>query len=475
MTDNNPLISSIKIIDATLREGMQAPGVYLDAEQNIEIALMLFELGVETIECGHPAVSRNETARIRAVRDALKGKEGTNVLCHSRANEKDIDAVASLGVEWIGIFMGLNHISLSARLSNWSREQALLCVENSVTFAVSSGLKVRFTIEDASRTDVNEAIEAYRIALSVGASRICFADTVGLLSPAQTTKWILALRFEFPNVPIEVHFHDDRGLAIANTLAALEAGATWVATSVNGLGERCGIVDLMALLANLEYMGIRKIHNPDLIQHLSRKVSAYSRSLIDDRRPVTGRNAFVHTSKLHQRAQCGDHKAYEWLPPERVGRAHMLANRSLLRDVDVLTEPAVAISVSKLNYHQTVPGILWAMIDERLVNGYLQYCIVHPISRLKNYDVKHVDTHVYDGDSLFLFIGEDEGLRGLKVELDLSGAIHIIESPANLFIPAGLKHSYRVITGQGFIMNHVFSSSYNSGLHKKNMQETIIK
>lgn len=471
MTENNPLISSVNIIDATLREGMQAPGVYLDAEQSIEIASLLFELGVETIECGHPAVSKNETARIRAVRDALKDKDGTNVLCHSRANERDIDAVASLGVEWIGIFMGLNQISLSTRLSNWSREQALLCVENSVILAVNAGLKVRFTIEDASRTDVKEAIEAYRIALNVGASRICFADTVGLLLPGQTTKWITALRFEFPNVPIEVHFHDDRGLAIANALAALEAGATWVATSVNGLGERCGIVDLMALLANLEYMGIRKIHNPKLIQHLSRKVSAYSRSFIDDRRPVTGRNAFVHTSKLHQRAQCGDHRAYEWLPPERVGRSHMLANRSFLHDADALIAPVVA--VSKLNYHQTVPSILWTMIDERLVYDCLQYCIVHYISRLKNYNVEHVDTHVYDGDSLFLFIGEDEGLRGLKVEVDLSGEIHIIESPANLFIPAGLKHSYQVIAGQGFIMNHVFSNAYNSSLREKNMQETI--
>lgn len=468
MTENNPLISSVKIIDATLREGMQAPGVYLDAEQSIEIALLLFELGVETIECGHPAVSKNETARIRAVRDALNDKDGTNVLCHSRANEKDIAAVASLGVEWIGIFMGLNHISLSARLSNWSREQALVCVENSVTLAVNSGLKVRFTIEDASRTDLNEAIEAYRIALNAGASRICFADTVGLLLPGQATKWIAALRFEFPNAPIEVHFHDDRGLAIANTLAALEAGATWVATSVNGLGERCGIVDLMTLLANLEHMGIRKIHNPDLIQHLSRKVSAYSRSCIDHRRPVTGRNAFVHTSKLHQRAQCDDHRAYEWLPPERVGRSHMLANRSFLREADALIAPAVAISVSKLNHYQRVPGILWTMIDEQL-NNCLQYCVVHHISRLKNYDVKHVDTHVYDGDSLFLLLGEDEGLRGLKVEIDLSGEIHIIESPENLFIPAGLKHSYRVIAGQGFIMNHIFSSAYNSSLDEKNL------
>lgn len=464
MAVTNLLSSPVKIIDTTLREGMQAPGVQFSAEQSVEIALLLAELGVETIECGHPSISKNEQARILSVRDALKSKSETNLLCHARANARDIEAVASLGVDWIGIFMGLNQISLSTRLSGWNRDKALLCIEKSVSLATTAGLKVRFTIEDASRTSLNEAIEAYKIALKAGANRICFADTVGLLVPVQTTKWIADLQAELPSIPIEVHFHDDRGLSMANALAAIEAGASWIATSVNGLGERCGIVDLMALLANLEYMGIRKIPNPDLLQDLSRRVAAYSRSFIDYRRPVTGRNAFVHTSKLHQRAQSDDHRAYEWLAPERVGRIHIMSDRPLSCNIDTLVTPAVAILASELKYHQNDSSVCWIMIGERLVHDCRQFCIVQRISYFKNYGTRYVDPHIHDCDSLYVFIGEDEALRGLRVEVEVNLEKRIIESPSSMFIPAGHKHSYRVISGQGFFIKHLFSGSYNASL-----------
>jgi len=309
--------SGLSIIDATLREGVQAPYARLDEAASVEIAALLVRSGVDTIECGHPAVSMLERERIRAVRSVTSG---TPLLCHARAVVEDVEQVASVGAEWVGIFLGVNDMSLAAKLHSATPKQALQRVRDATQAARHLGLNVRFTVEDTSRTPSARALDAYRTALEAGASRLCFADTVGTLAPREVESCIRQLVATFPDVPIEVHLHDDRGLATANALAAIEAGATWISTSVNGLGERCGIVDLAAMLGNLEYLGLKALWDPTVLHELATRVGVYSLSPPDGRRPVIGEHAFTHTSRLHRLAVRANPHCYEWIEPEKLGR-----------------------------------------------------------------------------------------------------------------------------------------------------------
>jgi len=318
-------VTTIRIIDATLREGVQAPRTRLSREQTIEIAECLADAGVDMIECGHPSASDNEHRRLKAIvdRDNLPP-----ILAHARCCEKDIDAVAGTGAPWVGLFLGISKISQLTRLRK-SREQLIELVGNSVAFAKAQGLRVRYSLEDGSRTDWETAKAAYTAARDAGVDRICFTDSVGLLEPRDSEIWVDRIKQQFPDTPLEVHFHDDRGLALANTLAAVDAGCDWISTSVNGIGERCGITDLIALSANLLFREQRPVEHPEQLQQLSHLVEIISCSPVDHRRPITGRNAFTHTAKLHVDAMKRDSRAYTWIDPTKVGRSQVLEDSSL--------------------------------------------------------------------------------------------------------------------------------------------------
>ncbi|MCG6122421.1 MAG: hypothetical protein MEP57_06910 [Microvirga sp.] len=449
-----------RIIDATLREGCQAPGVHLDARASAEIAALLAELGVDTIECGHPAASEAERARIRAVREALNGSD---LLCHARATLADVRAAADAGADWVGIFLGVSPLSLATR-HRLTLVEALARIGEATREAVRLGLRVRFTVEDTSRTEASVAAAAYRAALDAGADRICFADTVGILAPQETSACIADLAAAFPHTPIEAHLHDDRGLALANALAAMDAGVSWISTSVNGLGERCGVVDLAALLSNLDFMNERRIAQPYLLHDLSERVAAHSRAPVDARRPVVGRHAFTHGARLHQLAVQRDPRAYEWIDPARLGRAHALAEPALDRAPEALVTSPPVISATELRHHRHGPGERYVMIDERFVPDCRQYCIVRRVPKLETYGPGHVDRHAHTCDSLFLFMGDEPDLTGLSVEISLGEDTFSLASPASVFIPAGMEHSYRVLGGAGLFVNHVGAGAYNESL-----------
>ena len=256
----------IRIIDSTLREGCQAPGVTFDVKQSAEIALALARLEVDQIECGHPSVSPLEMARVRHV--AQLGL-APPVLAHARALKEDIEAVVESTAPWVGIFLGINEVTRRVRVGGKSIEQILDSIASSVDYARRRGLKVRYTLEDATRTDEELVLRAFRTAVDAGANRICYADTVGVGDPDIVSARVRSIKSEFPSTDLEVHFHDDRGLAIANTLAAIRARANWVSTSVNGLGERAGITDLCLLLANLYYLRSGREPRGEEVQYIS--------------------------------------------------------------------------------------------------------------------------------------------------------------------------------------------------------------
>lgn len=312
-------MQNVRIIDTTLREGVQAPGVDFSAEDSLVIAQALAALGVDTIECGHPLKSRQELLRVQTLTEA---KLGIPILAHSRAKMEDIKAVADSGAEWVGIFLGINHYTRTARLKDSTVRELLQKIDGSVAYAKSLNLKVRYTVEDASRTSVPDLQRAYAAAVDAGADRICFADTVGMLEPDAVRNVVSTIKLLFPDVDLEIHLHDDRGLAMANSLAAVDAGVDWVSTSVNGLGERCGITDTLALMANLHYRRIRRLREdnaPTLVQ-MSEMVESLSGQVVDARRPVIGRNAFKHKARLHRLAMERDNDAYTWFDkPSLIG------------------------------------------------------------------------------------------------------------------------------------------------------------
>lgn len=323
---------------------------------------------------------------------------------------------------------------------------------------------MRFTIEDSSRTQLAELLRAYRIAMDAGADRICFADTLGVMEPDQVRALTRKLREHCADVPLEVHLHDDRGLALANALAAAEGDAEWISTSVNGLGERAGIVDLAALAVNLHYQGERQLREGALLRELSRRVGAYSRSMPDHRRPVIGRDVFHHVAKLHVQAVKRDPVSYEAIDPELVGAQRTTVRGGLPGAPHGWAVDPQVISATELKYHRAGPGERYVLVDNRFVPGADQYCIARRVPLLDDYGTGHIDTHAHCCDSLFVFLGEEAGYRGFSVEVTLGEETFPVESPASVFIPAGVPHGYRVVAGAGTYLNHVLAGDYNSSL-----------
>lgn len=451
----------VNIIDSTLREGMQSAHGRFTLQQSVEVARLLALCGVETIECGHPAIDEDELLRVAAV---VQAAGDTPALAHARADTGDINAVAKTGAAWVGIFLGVNGMSRRSRVPGRTLESLYCLIEESVSYARKLGLRVRFTVEDSSRTDLAELVEAYRVAAEAGADRIGFADTLGVVEPQEVRARMEKLRERCPGVEIEAHFHDDRGLALANALAAIDSGATWISTSVNGLGERAGITDYASLLVNMHYRGTRTLTDGQLLGDLSRRVGAYSRSMPDHRRPVVGRDVFHHVARLHVRAVERDPASYEWIEPATVGRSSTGPRSPLPSSLrDWIVDPQI-ISATELRHHRAGPGKRYVLVDNRFVPGAGQYCIARHIPQLDDYGPGHVDTHVHHCDSLFVFLGEEEGYAGLSVEVTLGDEVFLVRSPASVFIPAGVAHGYRVVGGAGTYLNHVLAGDYNSSL-----------
>lgn len=449
----------VKIIDCTLREGMQAPGVVFGQRSSSEIAYALRSVGVDMIECGHPFANLEEAARVVAV---VKASAPIPVLAHARARKEDIDAVKAVGASWVGIFAGVNKRSVRHLIGE--HNDVLGLVREAISYACSLGLKVRYTVEDGSRTSADELIEAFRVAVQAGAHRLCLADTVGILCPWEVEDLIVRIKRAFPNHELEAHFHDDRGMADANALSAVRAGVEWISTSVNGLGERAGISDTIVLLANLHKQGWRPMPEGLPIQDVSRLVQAHSRCFADRRRAVTGRMAFTHTARLHQRAFLRDPSTYSWTDPCSLGREGRVNSIQLPKSLLSLINTPKVISSEELRHHRRGPGDRYLFLDQRVVSDSRQYCIVRHVPKMEDYGSGHVDTHRHWVDSLFLFIGDKDGLSGLKAEVRLDDDIFVVDSPASVFIPAGITHSYRIMAGSGLFVNHVLEGEYNASL-----------
>jgi len=306
----------IEICDVTLRDGEQMPGVVFRADEKLDIAMRLDEIGVEVIEAGFPVVS---AAEMNAVREVCNLGLDAKISVLSRSIKEDVDAAVECGADMISIFIAISDLHLKHKL-HMSCPQAVSCALQAVEYAKEHGLIVRFSAEDATRTDFDLLKRVYKRAEEYHADYISVADTVGIMNPRTTYYMISELR-KIVKTPICMHCHDDLGLALANTLAGAEAGAKQLHVTVNGIGERSGNTPLEELLVALRlHYGLER-YDLSKLKDLSKLVESYSGVPVAKNKAVVGTNAFAHESGIHVAAVLEEPRTYELYSPEMVGAA----------------------------------------------------------------------------------------------------------------------------------------------------------
>jgi 2-isopropylmalate synthase len=310
------MIKMVEILDSTLREGEQTSGVTFTIDEKLIIADLLDEFKIDIIEAGHPCVSEDVYTSIKKISHQDYNAE---ILAHCRALKKDVDLAIACDVDWVGVFLCVSNDRLKYQFRT-TLENVIEKIAKTVEYAKDHGLKVRYTPEDSIRTDYNSLITACKAAVGAGADRISIADTVGAITPLRMYKLIRKIKSDL-NVELNVHCHNDLGLATANALAAYEAGASLIDVTINGIGERTGIASLSEICLALH--SIYKIENSwnlKIIPILSQKVADFSGIKIPRIAPIVGENAFIHNAGLHVAAVLNNPMFYELFPPELIGK-----------------------------------------------------------------------------------------------------------------------------------------------------------
>ena len=306
---------SVYIDDTTLRDGEQTAGVVFANEEKVHIARMLAQLGVHQIEAGVPAMGGDEKESIKEIASL---ELPASILAWNRAVVEDVKHSLDCGVDAVAISISSSDIHIKEKLRN-DREWVLDSIKRAVGFAKSHNLYVSVNAEDASRADPDFLIEFARTAKEASADRLRYCDTVGILDPLETYKRVKAL-IEEVDIPIEMHTHNDFGMATANAIAGLKAGAVYVNTTVNGLGERAGNASLEELVMALTYcegigLGIRT----SLFRQLSEYVALASGRPLPAWKPVVGSSLFVYESEGRASGAVRDPATYEVFLPGEVG------------------------------------------------------------------------------------------------------------------------------------------------------------
>jgi isopropylmalate/homocitrate/citramalate synthase len=308
----------IDIIDSTLREGEQPPGIVFSPDQKFEIAQALDEVGVHRVSLGFPAVSAEEQASVtRMAKAGFKFRKGVLV----RMIPSDIDIAADCGVDGVMLFIGGSdsHLFDTPRMTE---DEALRKIDSSVRHAKSHGLACGFGIEDFTRAPLDRSLRLFQAAIDAGANELGLIDTLGVLTPT-TTYRIVSLLVALLPIRMMVHFHNDLGLALANTLMALEAGAKAASVTVNGVGERTGNVCLeeLAVVLRLKYgldLGLRL----DKLHAISQLVHRFSGTRPSEHKPIVGKWTFTHESGIHVAGLLANPETYQPFPPHIIGRHH---------------------------------------------------------------------------------------------------------------------------------------------------------
>ena len=305
----------IGILDSTLREGEQHPGVSFTNKQRIQIAWMLDYFGVDQIEIS-PIISNDHAVATKTI---IKQGLSADIVAHGRALKEDIDVSLKCDASWVAAYLGISDIHLKDKL-RISRDEALNRAVKTVEYAKAHGLKIRFTVEDGCRADPQFLIKVCKAIEEAGVDRISLPDTVGVLRPKGMYNFVKSVRSEV-NVPLDAHVHNDIGFALANAFAACDAGADQIHTTIDGIGERTGIPSLAETAVALTYL--YKSPNDfrlDMLLDLSRLIEQYTTIRPYDSKPIVGESAYKHKAGTHLAAILKNPAAYEPIPPRTVGQ-----------------------------------------------------------------------------------------------------------------------------------------------------------
>ncbi len=316
----------IKIFDTTLRDGEQTPGVNLNIQEKLEIARQLEKLGVDVIEAGFAIASPGDFEAIKAVSENIKN---VTIASLCRAVEKDIDraweAVKGAQSPRIHTFIATSDIHLKYKLK-MTEEEVLERAVAMVRYAKKYCSDVEFSAEDASRTRVEFLIKVVEEVIKAGATVVNIPDTVGYTTPTEYGKMIRAIKENVSNIDkadISVHCHNDLGLAVANSLAAVLNGATQVECTINGLGERAGNASVEEIIMGIDtrkdFYKIEHKIDTTQIYRSSKLVSSLTGIAVQPNKAIVGANAFAHESGIHQHGVLSEKSTYEIMRPESVG------------------------------------------------------------------------------------------------------------------------------------------------------------
>jgi isopropylmalate/citramalate/homocitrate synthase-like protein len=311
----------VRVFDTTMRDGDQTPGVSFTPDQKLRLARQLDRLGVDTIEAGTPVSSEGE---LRAVKDIVKAELEAEICGLARPTKEDVDAALEAGVDCVHVFISTSDFHLKHMLKK-TREEVLEQAVRFVEYVKDHGVTVEFSAMDATRTNFDFLKRIYEDTVEAGADRINVPDTVGVVTPKAMRELIARLR-PFIKVPISVHCHDDLGLAVANTLASVEAGADQVQVTINGLGERAGNASLEEVIMALHALyGVKTGINTKLLVETSELVQRLTGITVPPNKAIVGSNAFAHVSGIHAHGVIEYPGTFEPISPEVVGHRRRLA------------------------------------------------------------------------------------------------------------------------------------------------------
>jgi homocitrate synthase len=321
---NGPL----RILDSTLREGEQFADAHFTQADRARLALALDASGIDELELPSPAVSRSATA---SVAEIIQLRLAAQVRVHLRCHPADIEMALAAGATGLNLFLGTSP-ALAGQSLRRSWPQLARQIRDAVGLAVSAGAFVRFSAEDAFRTPRPRLLAAFDVAVEAGARRLGVPDTVGIATPAMVGATVRAVRRRYPGLSVEFHGHNDTGCAVANSVAAWEAGADCLDVTVLGIGERVGITSLGGLLARLYTL------NPELVARyrleqlpgLDAMVAAMTGMTVPFNQPLTAAHAFTHVAGVHTNAVLRSPGTYEAIDPAVVGRARVISVGSRL-------------------------------------------------------------------------------------------------------------------------------------------------
>ena len=315
MNEGIDLFKDLKILDTTLRDGEQTPGVSLPLENKLLIARKLDIIGVDIIEAGSAITSEGERESIRKI-----ANEGLNaeICSYCRIKKEDIDSALSCDVDSIHLVVPVSDLHIQQKLKK-DRETVRQMAVDMTEYAKSHGLIVELSGEDASRADIDYLKSVYNAGIEAGADRLCLCDTVGILTPEKS--YDIFKDLATLSAPVSVHCHNDFGMATANTIAALRAGAKQAHVTINGIGERAGNTSLEEVVMVLESLYIYKTKfDTTGLYPLSRLVSRLSGIPVAPNKAIVGGNAFTHEAGIHVHGLLANTATYEPITPELVGR-----------------------------------------------------------------------------------------------------------------------------------------------------------